>query len=63
MTYYYLYLRNLMNEVATNEEGQDMIEYALVVALLVVAAIAGLGLLGGNINAKWTQISGLLTTP
>ena len=39
-----------------NEEGQDLIEYALVVSLIAFAAIAGMGVLANDINAAFTSI-------
>ena len=41
------------------EEGQDLIEYALVVALIAFAATAGMSTLAGGIN---TAFSNLATT-
>lgn len=51
---------NLMNLV-TDEEGQDLIEYALIVALISIVAVGALTALGGNINTLWTTTSGMLT--
>ena len=42
------------------EEGQDLIEYALIIGLVVLAAIAGLSLLGPAILAQFTGIAGEL---
>ena len=44
-----------------NEEGQDLIEYALVVSLIAFAAIAGMGVLAGDINSAFTSIGTKLT--
>jgi pilus assembly protein Flp/PilA len=44
------------------EEGQDLIEYALVVALIAFAATAGMNALATGINGAFTTISGRLTT-
>jgi len=38
------------------QDGQDLIEYALIIVLLVVVAVVGLGLLGGEIGNLWTSI-------
>ena len=40
-----------------NEEGQDLIEYALVVALIALAATAGMGVVATDINAAFSNIS------
>ena len=39
-----------------NEEGQDLIEYALVVSLIAFAAIAGMSTLATDINNAFLQI-------
>lgn len=44
------------------EEGQDLVEYALVVALIAFGAVAGMSSLAAGINAAFGDISsGLLT--
>jgi len=52
MTSLYLYIKNWIKA----QEGQDLIEYALIIVLLVVVAVAGLGLLGDEINNLWGNI-------
>jgi len=47
--------------IFVNEEGQDLIEYALVVALIAFAAVAGMNTVAGNINTAFTKIGGKLT--
>ena len=46
------------------EEGQDLTEYALIIALIVIAAVAAVTLLGTNIssvlNSVATTLSGVL---
>jgi Flp pilus assembly pilin Flp len=54
--YAYLYLRNLLDAIKKGEEGQDLIEYALIVLVLVLVAVAGMGLVGDEIAALWDQI-------
>jgi pilus assembly protein Flp/PilA len=44
------------------EEGQDLIEYALVVALIAFAATVGMGTLANDINTAFTSIGTQLTT-
>jgi pilus assembly protein Flp/PilA len=44
------------------EEGQDLIEYALVVALIAFAATAGMKALAVDINTAFTNIGTTLTT-
>ena len=49
--------RNLLNR----EEGQDLIEYALVVALIAFAAVAGMNTLAQDINNAFIGIGNTLT--
>jgi pilus assembly protein Flp/PilA len=54
----YLAVRNIINR----EEGQDLVEYALVVALIAFGAITGMGYLATGLNNAFSQISSTLTT-
>jgi pilus assembly protein Flp/PilA len=57
-----LYIKS-QSAIATlkNEEGQDLIEYALVAALIGFAAVAGMGTLATDINTAFTKIGSTLT--
>jgi pilus assembly protein Flp/PilA len=44
-------------DLASREEGQDLVEYALVVALIAFGATAGMGKLAGAINTAFTNVS------
>ena len=55
--YVYLWLKNWLD----SEEGQDLIEYSLIIALIVLVAIVGMSAVGGRIGIIWTQISAGLT--
>ncbi len=43
------------------EHGQDLVEYALVVALIAFAAVAGMQTLAGDINSAFANIGTELT--
>jgi len=45
-----------------DESGQDLIEYALVVALIAFAATAGMGTVANKINDAFTNIGSKLST-
>jgi pilus assembly protein Flp/PilA len=49
-------------QVLLNEEGQDLIEYALVVALIAFAATAGMSSLATALNSAFTNIGTTLGT-
>jgi pilus assembly protein Flp/PilA len=61
-------MRELLNKLyltferLRDESGQDLIEYALVVALIALAATAGMGDVAKNINAAFNNISIKLNT-
>ncbi len=44
------------------EEGQGLVEYALIIALVSVALIAALGVLAGGIDAVFAAIADTLRT-
>ena len=45
-----------IQSLLSREEGQDLIEYALVVALIAFAATAGMKTLATDINIAFTNI-------
>lgn len=50
-------MKSILNFVR-NDEGAALAEYGLLVALIAVVCIAGVGLLGTNINAYLTTAAG-----
>jgi pilus assembly protein Flp/PilA len=56
-------MKNLITKLylrLRDESGQDLIEYALVVALIAFAATAGMNDLAGKINTAFTNIGDTL---
>ena len=53
---------SVMLQILKDESGQDLIEYALVVALIAFAATAGMSTLANSINAAFTTVGTKLTT-
>jgi pilus assembly protein Flp/PilA len=49
----YVKFQNLIS----NEEGQDLVEYALLVTLIALAAITGVGKVATAVNAVFTNVS------
>ena len=49
-------MKNLFNRFVREEEGQDLIEYSLLAALIAVACIAAMTALAGDINEIFTRI-------
>ena len=58
----FLMLSVRIQNLLSREEGQDLIEYALVVALIALAATAGMGTLATDINKAFTNIGNTLTS-
>jgi pilus assembly protein Flp/PilA len=54
-------LLNLWNALRSDESGQDLAEYALLIALIAIVVIAAVTLLGGNIRTVFNNIAGALT--
>jgi pilus assembly protein Flp/PilA len=49
-----------MYHLFQDKSGQDLIEYALIAALIALAAIAGLNGLSSKINSEFTKVGGSL---
>lgn len=54
-------MKNLLNRLWHEEAGQDLIEYALLVALVALAATAGMNSLATAINTEFTTLGTSLT--
>jgi pilus assembly protein Flp/PilA len=53
-------LVNFVKSFVRNDEGQDLLEYALLVALIALVAVAAVGLAGGQVKAIFNSIAGQL---
>jgi pilus assembly protein Flp/PilA len=53
---------SVMLQILKEENGQDLIEYALVVALIAFAATAGMRSLATSINTAFNHMGTKLTT-
>ena len=54
-------MQNLFNRLVREEQGQDLIEYALLAGLISLASITAITTLGGNIQTKFTDIGTAVT--
>lgn len=50
-----------MLRLIKDEAGQGMVEYGLILALVAIAAIAALTLLGGNVKNMFNTVNNTLT--
>ena len=56
------YVMNWLSKFDTKEEGQGMVEYALILVLVSVVAIVVLRLVGTSVAGVFTSINGSLST-
>jgi pilus assembly protein Flp/PilA len=52
---------NRIKTFARNDEGQDLLEYALLVALIALVAVGAITLAGKNVNTIFGQVATALT--
>jgi len=50
-------MRNMIKRLAVEEQGGEVLEYALIAGLIVVAAIAAIAAVGNSVLARWTSVS------
>lgn len=55
-------IREMLKDMLKDEQGQDLIEYALVVALIAFAATASMKTLAGSISTAFGTLNTDLTT-
>jgi pilus assembly protein Flp/PilA len=53
----YVGLQTWVASMRDREEGQALVEYALILALIAVVSITALTTLGGNVSARLDQIA------
>ena len=51
---------NAMKRLVLDESGGEVLEYALIAGLIVVAAIAVITSVGGKVLARWTSLNSSL---
>jgi pilus assembly protein Flp/PilA len=50
----------LLQRLHSDEEGQGLVEYLLILALVAFAATAGMGALASGLNSAFTMVSSIL---
>jgi pilus assembly protein Flp/PilA len=50
-------LKNLLAKLVRDEQGGEVLEYALIVGLIIVASIAVIGSVGTKVSARWTSLN------
>ena len=56
------YVFEVLHSLHKDESGQDLIEYALVAALIAFGAVATMQSLASNINSAYSQIGSKLVS-
>ncbi|MBC7782864.1 MAG: Flp family type IVb pilin [Burkholderiales bacterium] len=49
-------VKDFWNNLATDERGGEVLEYALIAGLIVVAAIGVIAAVGTKVLARWTSL-------
>ena len=49
---------NTLKKLIKDENGGEVLEYALIAGLIVVGAIALISSVGGKVFARWTSLDG-----
>lgn len=57
-----LYVRDAVSALHRGDSGQDLIEYALIAALIALGAIAGMGYVASLINVSFSNIGSILAS-
>jgi Flp pilus assembly pilin Flp len=55
-------MNKIVNAFWKEQDGQDMVEYALLLAFVALAAVAVLSSVKGQINNLWSSVSASLQT-
>ena len=49
-------IRSTLRRLLADQRGATAIEYGLIAALIVIAMMGGLSVLGGGANGMWTKV-------
>ena len=50
-------MKNLVSKLVADDRGGEVLEYALIAGLIVVAAIAVIGSVGTKVLARWNSLN------
>ncbi|MDB5324784.1 MAG: Flp/Fap pilin component [Phycisphaerales bacterium] len=53
-------VKNIVSKLIKDEQGGEVLEYALIAGLIVVAAIAVIGAIGTKVLARWNSLNSSL---
>jgi pilus assembly protein Flp/PilA len=52
----------LLRQLLRDEDGQDVVEYGLLIATIAIVVLVGVGIFGSDINAWFQKLAGRITT-
>ena len=55
------FIQTQVNRLRRDEQGGEIMEYALIAGLIAVACIAVVAAFGGKVFAKWNSVNSSLT--
>ena len=55
-------IRTMLRRLGADQRGATAVEYGLICALIVVAAIGGIQSLGGGVGGKWGNLAATMNT-
>ena len=50
-------MKNLVSKLVKDEQGGEVLEYALIAGLISIAAITVIGAVGTKVVARWTTVN------
>ena len=56
-------MKNLIQRFIREDDGQDLIEYALLAAIIALGAVVGMSALSTQINTTFSSVGGKLANP
>ncbi|MGD0601519.1 MAG: hypothetical protein ABR988_16970 [Terriglobales bacterium] len=56
-------MMQFLRKVCTDDQGQDIAEYAVMLAVILVLVIGTVRLIGGNANNAFSSVASSLGTP
>jgi pilus assembly protein Flp/PilA len=52
----------LVRQFIRDEDGQDVVEYCLLIATIAIVVLVGISIFGNNISAWFSTLAGRITT-
>jgi Flp pilus assembly pilin Flp len=53
---------NSVSQFFRDEDGQDVVEYGLLIATIAIVVLVGVGIFGSNIDQWFRHLAGRITT-